>query len=310
MKKLVYSLILFFILIIPIYATEIGHNSPGYERTESNNYGVSKKWNINDNNKNNILNTPYVDASNKIYDFADILSDEDENELASLINGFTNETGLDFVFVSIDMPYTNEKENEDYSANFYDYNDFGIKNENYGGIILVRNKYEFDPYYVATEFGETQLYCDESCLDIILDNIYDYFRSGDIKGGITSLIHQVKNRYDRGYDEDKYFIDENGSLKEKYSLPYFTSIISGAIVSLLTMLGLVKKNKMIYKASNANDYLIQSSIEYLNKSDNFVSTITTHHTISSDSSSSGGGGHSHSGFGSSGGGHISGGRHG
>ena len=81
--------------------------------------------------------------------------------------------------------------------------------------------------------------------------------------------------------------------------------MSGAFGTLLGMLGLVKKNKMVKKASNANDYLVKSSVEYLNKSDTMVSTITTHHRISSDS-----GGGSHSGFGSSGGGHISGGRHG
>ena len=114
MKKLLYSLIVFFMLICPLYASELGYNSEGYERTESNNYGVNKKWNINSSNLEIIKNTPYVDASKKIYDYVDLLSDEDEGEINSLINGFIKETGLDFVFVSIDMPYSNDYENEDY----------------------------------------------------------------------------------------------------------------------------------------------------------------------------------------------------
>ena len=309
MKKVLFSLLLFFVLLIPLYATELGHNSDGYDRNESNNYGVKKRWKINDNNINIIKNTPYVDANNKIYDFADVLSESDESELKSLIDGFINETGLDFVFVSIDMPYTNDSENEDYSSNFYDYNDYGLNNENYGGIIFVRNNYESDRYYTATIFGEAQLYCDTNDLDIILDDIYSYISSGNIKEGVSFFIHQFKNKYDLGYEEDEKYIDENGTLvvNKKYSLPYFTSILSGGLISLLTMLGLVKKNKMVTKANNANDYLIKSSVEYINKSDKMISTITTHHHISSGSSMGGG---SHSGFGSSGGGHISGGRHG
>ena len=307
MRKIILFIFSFLLLITPLKATELGHNSDGYERNESNNYGVNKKWKINDSNIDNVKRTPYVNAKEKIFDFADILSSDDEKNINELINGFIKETGLDFVFVSIDMPYSSDSENDEYAYDFYDYNDFGINNENYGGIIIVRNKNESDPYYVASLFGEAQLYCNETRLDYLLDDIYDSFKNGDYKAGVSLFIHRFISYYNEGYDENKYYIDENGSLKEKYSLPYLTSLISGGFVSLLSVLGLVKKNKTVTKASNANDYLVKSSIEYLDKKDNFISTITTHHVISTSSS---GGGGSHSGFGSSGGGHISGGRHG
>ena len=113
--------------------------------------------------------------------------------------------------------------------------------------------------------------------------------------------------YDRGYDEEIYYIDEDGVLRENKPLNFLPSIISGGLVSLLTTLGLINKNKMVKKASNANLYLLDNSVEYLNKSDKLVGTITTHHRISTDSGGSGG---SHSSIGHSGGGHISGGRHG
>jgi len=306
MKKILLVILSFF-FVIHLNALELGTNSNGYERNESNNYGVNKKWKINDNNLDNIIKTPYVDVSKKVYDYADILTDDDETEIKNMIEGFIKETKLDLVFVSIDTPYSSDSENDEYAYDFYDYNDFGINNENYGGIIILRNKYENDPYYMASLFGEAQLYCDENCLDNILDDIYGAFSSKDYKSGVSLFIHKFINKYNKGYDEDKYYIDENGSLKEKYNVPYFVSILSSGLISFLTMLGLVNKNKTVTKASNANDYLVKSSIEYLNKTDNMVSTITTHHRISSDT---GGGGGSHSGFGSSGGGHISGGRHG
>ncbi len=303
MKKIIIFIISFLLCIFPIFASE--YDSEGYERNETNNYGVNKKWKVKDDNLNNIINTPYVDVSKKIYDYADIFNEEDENELKSLIDGFISETGLDFALVSVNLPYTND-EDYNYTYDFYDYNDFGLNNKSYGGVLFFINVYENNRIYISSVFGEAQLYVNEENNDVILDNLFDYFKGGTYKEGVISYIHQFKNYYDRGYDEDAYYIDENGSLKKNYSLPYAGGIISGALVSLLSMLGLVKKNKMVTKASNANDYLVSSSIEYLNKTDNLVSTITTHHIITSDVSSVGGS--SHSGFGSSGGGHISGGR--
>ena len=306
MKKLLLTMIIFLILLTPIYADEIGSNSEGYVRSESNNYGVSKNIKVNSNNMSDIMKTPYVDPSKKIYDFADILTSEEETELKSLIDNFIKTTGLDFVFVSVDMYYYNDDENEKYAQDFYDYNDFGLNNDKNGGIVLYRNAYSSNPYYASVYTGEAQLYCNENCSDYILDEIYDNFHSNSYKNGITQFIHLFNTYYNKGYDTDKYYIDENGSLAEKKSLNFIPSIISGAIATIFGMLGLVKKNKMVRKASNANDYLVKSSIEYINKSDKLVSTITTHHRISSDSGSGG----SHSGFGSSGVGHISGGRHG
>lgn len=306
MKKILLTIIMFLVLLTPIYAEERGSNSDGYVRNETNNYGVSKNISVNSNNMNDVLKTPYVDSSKKIYDFANILTNEEEYELKSLIDNIIKTTGLDFVFVSVDMYYYDDDENEKYAQDFYDYNDFGLNNDKNGGIVLYRNVYSSNPYYVSVYTGEAQLYCNEKCSDYILDEIYDNFHSGSYKNGIIQFINLFNTYYNKGYDKDKYYIDENGSLVEKKSLNFIPSIISGALATIFGMFGLVKKNKMVKKASNANDYLVKSSVEYINKSDVMVSTITTHHRISSDSGSGG----SHSGFGSSGVGHISGGRHG
>lgn len=306
MKKITCLILSLLLFISFVNASELGHNSSGYERSESNNYGVNKSITITDSNKDNILRTPYVDAKKKIYDFVDILTAEEEKELNSLIDGFIKETNLDFVFVSIDLPYSDEADNEEYAHDFYDYNDFGINNDKYGGIIIIRNTYEQDPYYYVLFKGESQLYCNGSDQDDLIDQLYDYFPNKLYKEGISQFLHSFSNLYSKGYDPEIYYIDENGSLVENKPLNFLPSVISGGIVSLLSTLGLIKKNKMVKKASNANEYLDKSSIQYVKKTDTLVSTITTHHRISSDSSSGG----SHSSFGSSGLGGSGGGRHG
>ena len=71
------------------------------------------------------------------------------------------------------------------------------------------------------------------------------------------------------------------------------------------MLIMIRKNKMVRKATTASAYLDKNSINYREHLDQFTHSHTTHYTISSSS----GGGGSHGG--SSGGGHSSGGgRHG
>ena len=52
-----------------------------YERETLENYGVKKDWKITESNKQNVLNTPAVDASEKLYDFSDVLTDEDEQTI-------------------------------------------------------------------------------------------------------------------------------------------------------------------------------------------------------------------------------------
>ena len=164
-----------------VNASNIGKNSNGYERKESNNYGINKKYQITDGNRDYIINTPYVNAKNKIYDFVDILSEEDEKYLKPLIDGFIKETGLDFVFVSIDMPYTDDSDNENYGMDFYDFNDFGLDNDKYGGILLLRNNYQVDPYYTVVLTGEAQLYCSTSELDHLLDRFQVNYIKKELK---------------------------------------------------------------------------------------------------------------------------------
>lgn len=280
-----------------------------YDRKESNNWGVNKHWDINSNNKNNVLNTPLVDASLKVYDFADILESEEEEKIYNLISDFISKTKIDMVFVSIDMPYTVDSKNEDYAADFYDYNDFGIDFSNYSGILLLRNDYDADRYYDMYTFGDAQLYFDQQRYDDILDSIYSEFRNKEYLSGIEEFIDKCSYYYDSGYaSEYKYsYVDTNGYIRNTYHVPVFACLCCSFIITLITMIILISKNKMIKKATQANSYLDKNSINYSEKTDQFINSRTTHYTVSSSSGGSGGGSHS----GSSGGGHSSGGgRHG
>ena len=68
-----------------------------FERTEKNNWGVNKKWNIDSANLSNVKSMPYVDASEKVYDFANILSDSEEKQIYSSIISFIEKYDMDMI---------------------------------------------------------------------------------------------------------------------------------------------------------------------------------------------------------------------
>ena len=304
MKKIIVLLIL--LLPFNIYASTNTSN-----RENLDNLGVNKHWNITNSNRDNVLNTYLVDAKEKIYDFGDILTEEEEKEIYNEFSDFVSKYQTDLVFLTVDLPYSYDSVNEDYAADFYDYNDFGIDFSNYSGILLLRNTYESDPYYNMYMFGNAQLYIDWDRSEYILDSIYDDFHSHRYLSGLKTYISLLNSYYERGIAKSKedYIIDENGYLQKVYHTPFKLIIVISLMIDSIVMLILVKKNKMVKTKLYVDSYIDRRKVNINHKEDRFIRTHTSSYTVSSSSGGGGGGGHSSSG--SSGGGHSSGGgRHG
>ncbi len=283
-----------------------------YNREELENYGVNKKWNINTNNKDNILKTYEVDSNQKIYDFSDVLTDEEEQKLTDRMYDFTEKYKIDIVILVDNYQYTQDSQNTTFATDFYDYNDFGINFEKYDGVMLFRNTYEQNPYFDAYSFGNAQLYFYDTRLSNALDYIYDDLHNESYYEGFNKFIDKMEEYYNEGKLTD-YYVDDSGFLQKQKTSSYYLKMIGLSMLIALIITGiiiyiLIKKNKMILKATKATVYMNKEKSKITNVQDNFVTSNTTSYVISSDTSS--GGGHSSSG-GSSGGGFSSGGgRHG
>lgn len=310
MKRFIYVLIIVITMFLSL--TNVNASTTTYNREDKSNYGVNKKWKIDESNKSNVLNTPYVNADEKIYDFADILTDEEESLLYAKVKEFIDLTKMDMVFVTVDMSYYNDKVNEDYASDFYDYNDFGINTESYDGVLILRNVYSTDPYYNIYTFGKAQLYFPYERCERLLDNIYSDFSSHNYYTGYENAISNLTSFYNRGIPSShkNYYIDDMGYMKKKYSFPFLIAFFVSIVVTTIVMSILVSKNKMIKLARKADVYLDSNSIGFSKRCDQFIGTNTVSHIISS-SGGSGGGSSFSSSSGSSGGGHSGGGgRHG
>ena len=283
------------------------------ERNESNNYGVNKNIEITNSNKENIMNTPYINAEEQIFDFSDILTDGEERSLKLKIDEFKSQTNMDMVIVTYNLPYSVDTENDTFASDFYDYNDFGIDLEHYSGVLLFRNTYELDRYYNIYTFGDAQLYFDYDRLELTLDRIFYEIKAENYISGFSTFIEDMKDYYKEGIKEEykDYYIDDLGYIRKTYKVPFLAATIISAVVTLIVAIVLINKNKMVKVATKAHEYMNKEKLNITEKQNKLVDTRTTSHVISSSSSSGGGGSSFGSSSGSSGRGFSSGGgRHG
>ncbi len=315
MQRKILKLTLIIVTFISAYIllpTTVNAEVTTYNREELKNYGVNKKWNINTNNKDNILKTYAVDSNQKIYDFSNVLTDEEEQKLTERMHNFTEKYKIDIVILTDNYQYTEDSQNTTFATDFYDYNDFGINYKKYDGVMLFRNTYEQNPYFDAYSFGNAQLYFYDTRLSNTLDYIYDDIHSEAYYSGFNKFIDKMEEYYNEGKLTD-YYVDESGFLQKQKTASYYLKMIGLSMIIALVITGiiiyiLIKKNKMVLKATKATVYMNKEKSKITNVQDNFITSNTTSYVISSDTSS--GGGHSSSG-GSSGGGFSSGGgRHG
>lgn len=300
MKKIILILTILFNL------TTINAEVTTIPRTEDD-LGVNKEITITESNKDNILRTPRVDASKKIYDFANIIDENIEQELFDNIKEYIDLSSMDMVILTTDLTYS-DYQIEEYAVDFYDYNDFGLNFKNYSGILIVRNANEYNRYFNIYTFGDAQLYYPYERCEEILDNIYEDIRSDQYLEGFGTFIEDAKDFYNEGIpsDYDDYYIDDNGYMRKNYSVPFVGVTIVSGVITVIVIVILVKKNKMVKKATEAENYLDRNSINYKKSNDIFLHSHTSSYVVSSSSGGSSGGsrtGSSGRGYGGGGGRH-------
>lgn len=313
MKKINKLLLIVFLTVISTINVYASTNT--YDRSTLENYGVNKNVQNINSKLSYIMKTKKVDASEKIYDFADILTDEEEQQLKTKIDQFIEDNNMDMVIVTDTFAYSYDKQNEEYADDFYDYNDFGMNFDYNSGVLLLRNTNPSDPYYHMSTTGNAQLYLNDSRIDSILDDIYSDIKSGNYYEGFSKWINYTDRYIKMGYPStaSNYYLDENGNMhrvKPKYYPPIPIALLMGLAAAGTTIGIMISKNKMVKKARKASEYLNKESINITKREDTYLRSHTTSYTVSSSSGGGHhGGGHSfHSG--SSGFSHGGGGRHG
>ena len=295
MKKIIYYLIylllLFLINAIPISAKEIETCTRDENNFKNAPHDV-------------ILETPCVDANLKVYDFASLLTDEEEEILIEKVLEFKVKTNYELVLVTTsDNPKGSAME---YADDFYDYNDFGSGTRRDGILLLI--DMQTREYYISTTGYAIKMY-DDNRIDAILDASEYSMKNGNYYNAFLEMLKSLNNFYDMGVPESNQnlVIDEYGNSYYIRHIPYLLIFLIASVVTLIVSLILYYMTRLKIKAIDAVSYLKNEKITL--EKDRFINTVVTHVPIaSSTSSGSGSGGSSSFHSSSSGSSHGGGGR--
>lgn len=268
--------------IVPVYAS-----TNTKERSEQD-YLVADWVKVTESNKYNILSTPAVDATEKVYDFADLFTDTEEQQLYTEIRKYIDNHNMDLAVVTIN---NNNKTPEEYSDDFYDYNDFDQK----GGVLFLIDMYNRE-IYMSTTGSAIKMYNDYR-VNQALDMVYKYMSDKRYYNGVQEYISIISNY---AYDG----IPNNSDHKKSNTLSrdIFMSIAIGLLITIIVVNILIHKNKMVRKATTAKEYLDIDSVNIENIGEIIISSNTVrkrieHDTYSGSSTHSGSSGSSHGGEG-------------
>lgn len=266
-----------------------------FTRTE-NNLLVKDSINVTEYNKDIILATPAIDTKEKVYDFADLFTDSEEEKLYEDITEYINSYNMDLAVVTIND--NNKLNAQEYAQDFYDYNDFRTD-----GILFLIDM-DTREIYMTTTGSAIDMYNDYR-IDQILDSVYYYVSSGNYYDTASSFIDEVSYYASVGLPSDG---DYSYDSKVVFADIFLKCFLIALIVTIVIMIILVMKNRMVKKATSSREYLVKETMQINHVSETFLGAFVSKVRRSHDSGSSGGGGGSSISSGSSGVSHGGGGR--
>ena len=262
MKKIIYVFI--FVTFFCLYPINTLASTQTFERSEEN-LRVPSYIEVTDFNKELIFKTPSVDETEKVYDFADLLNEQEEKEIYNQINQFIEDTELDMAVVTI--KYNNKSSIEDYAADFYDYNFF--QPNGYLFVIDISNR----EFFLLT-IGSANDYILYDRLDMILDYAVPNMKKAKYALVTKDIIKHVNQLVKMGVgDPDENLTIFFGNVTKNYHILGIT--IFSLIATFFTMAVLISKNKMVKQATSSRDYLDQKTVQIKNVSNLFLGRNVT-----------------------------------
>ena len=257
-----------------------------------------------------------IDNSQFVYDYADILTDEEELELQSMCESVGKKLGMDIVRVSSlelghDAPDgqiegIENSYGQEYITQFYVEGDYAES-----GIIYLMD-IDYDGIYIART-GLAQVYIDdydnEKLLDAVWEGYYDYDYIESAETFIEEVEDMVGDRKDDsefeeleklwnegGYDDyDEFMGVYSDKVYEAYEDTFFTKfqnpflcMIIGAVIALIAVLIMCFSSRPKMTAGSRT-YLKNGSLNILHRFDRFTHTTTTTRQVNTSSGSGGGG---------------------
>ena len=249
MKNIKYLLLFIIVyLLFPLHCGAVVE----YERTNQN-LRVPKDVKVDSSNVSDVLKTPSINSKDKIYDFAGLLTDREEQKLYSQVIDFIESTKIDALIVT-----TNDLSGypiSSYAYNFYDYNDFYDE-----GIIFVIYVDENDkPEIFMGNSGSKnskvfKVYNDDNIQSILKYTYDNHISKGEYYEACKDYFTIIERLYMKAFGN--YIVDEDGNVISNTPWIYLI-LISLALTFIITLMIVTKFTIKI----NRIDVTIKNSVD-------------------------------------------------
>ncbi len=264
MKK-VRLLILVLLVGVILNIGEVSASTKVNTRTEDD-YLVPSSVIVTDANKNMILSTPAIDASEKIYDFAEVLTDSEEAKLYKKINKFIGETSMDLAIVTIKSNPMGDTRK--YAHSFYKYNFF----KDDGFLFLI----DFDKggIYMTTNGLAYGLFPD-SRMQPVLKNVYDKILKKQFYDACDTFVNSISGFVGIGEatEGEDVVIDVDGTVKKNSWIAQ--ALIFSVIGTVIVMIIFVSMNKNVRVATSSREFLVKETMVIKDLGDIHIDTSTS-----------------------------------
>jgi uncharacterized protein len=248
MKKKVVTIILFIICIFEF--NNISYASTNTEERTRENLKINSSYELTENVINAALNTPKVDETEKVYDFADLFTEKQEEILYKKIKNYISFNNMDMAIVTINE--NNKNTTRDYADDFYDYNDFGI-GDNRDGILMLIDMDNREVWISTT--GRAMNVYDDYTIDKMLDSITR-------KSVLTATYWCTKKFISISF----YY-----SKKELMLIILGITLISG-VVTFIVLRKQCANHKTVHKKVSSEDYIKKDSFVLDINNDRYITT--------------------------------------
>jgi len=244
-----------------------------------------------------------VDTVQKIYDYADLLTSDEEAEVQKECERLIQSYGYDVFVVTIDendISYASEDRSLSFLEDFGDQNGFGLGDEqNYVAFLIDMDERQ----YSIDVKGETcfLIYSDQ-IQEQILDDVYYDMKNGDYPGAVWTFLENVD---ERGIKQVSGFVGTAEEYEEyerelkretfwgSVLMSVFGSVLLGCIVGAIVTFSKRMKSKTVYTSKDASNYVEEGSFKRTENSDQFIRRYKTTRVIQTSSGGGGGGGSHH-----------------
>ena len=251
-----------------------------------------------------MLNFTASAQSINVVDEADLLTTQEESELQSAINQIRDEYQFDVVILTVDS--TEGKTAEAFADDYYDYNGYGVDEENSGVLFLVdmggRN------WFISTTGKGISLISDAE-IDYMEYEVIPYLSGGDYDYAFSEFVSTCgeilecdlygesfieTNGYDDSYYDDEYYYEDDYAPQSfNFFKNALIALVVGFVIALLIVLNMKSKLKTVRAKSGAADYVVAGSMNVTRSDERFLYrhvTRTQRQQNNSNGRSGGGGG--------------------